>query len=234
MLFDLRGPGRRNTVRAIYLGLAILMGGGLVFFGVGGNVGGGLLDAVKNNGGGGGGSTFEKRIETLQKKVKLNPQDAAAWAALAKLQSQAASTSSDYDQQTGQFTPSGKAKLKVAAQSWEHYLALNPQKPDLTTAKVFVQAYGPSALNQPDKAVSAMELVVDNTPKADYALYKQLAALAYLAGQTRKGDLSAAKAVQLAPKNQKKDLKTQLDQYKAQVAAQQIQQSQTTPVATTG
>lgn len=233
MLFDLRGAGRRNTVRAIYLGLAILMGGGLVLFGVGGNVGGGLLDAVKGGGGGSGGQTFTKRIQALEKKVKVNPANVRAWADLAKLQSQAANTSSDYDQSTGQFTASGKAKLAVAAQSWDHYVALNPKQPDITLAKSMVQAFSPNALNQPDKAVAAMELVVDNS-KPDYSLYKQLSALAYLAGQTRKGDLSAQKAVQLAPKNQKATLKKELAQYKTQVAAQQLQQSQTTPVATTG
>src|SRR3954447_7577339 len=87
MLFDLRGAGRRNTVRVIYLGLAVLMGGGLVLFGVGGNVGGGLLDAVKGNGGSGSGQTFEKRIQNLEKKLKVDPRDAKSWAALAKLQS---------------------------------------------------------------------------------------------------------------------------------------------------
>src|SRR3954447_17668843 len=109
MLFDLRGSGRRNTVRVIYLGLAILMGGGLVLFGVGGNVGGGLLDAVKNNGGSSNGQTFEKRIAKLEKKVKLTPSDATSWAALTKLQASAANTSSDFDQNTGQFTDAGKA-----------------------------------------------------------------------------------------------------------------------------
>ena len=47
MLFDLRGRGRRRTVQSIYLGLAILMGGGLVLFGIGGTSSGGLLDAIK-------------------------------------------------------------------------------------------------------------------------------------------------------------------------------------------
>ena len=52
MLFDLRSRGRRRTVQATYLGLALLMGGGLVLFGVGtGGGGGGLLNAF------GGGST---------------------------------------------------------------------------------------------------------------------------------------------------------------------------------
>jgi len=35
MLFDLRGRGRRRTVQVIYGGLALLMGSGLVLFGVG-------------------------------------------------------------------------------------------------------------------------------------------------------------------------------------------------------
>ena len=34
MLFDLRGKGRRRTVQVIYVSLAILMGGGLVLFGI--------------------------------------------------------------------------------------------------------------------------------------------------------------------------------------------------------
>ena len=50
MLFDLRGRGRRRAVQAIYLGLAILMGGGLVLFGIGGATSGGLLDAFKCDG----------------------------------------------------------------------------------------------------------------------------------------------------------------------------------------
>ena len=51
MLFDLRSRGRRRTVQVVYLGLALLMGGGLVLFGVGaGNGNGGLLNAFTGNG----------------------------------------------------------------------------------------------------------------------------------------------------------------------------------------
>src|SRR6188472_169767 len=53
MLFDLRGKGRRRTVQVIYLGLAILMGGGLVLFGIGGATSGGLFDAINGNSGSG-------------------------------------------------------------------------------------------------------------------------------------------------------------------------------------
>ena len=34
MLFDLRGRGRRRTVKIVYITLALLMGGGLVLFGI--------------------------------------------------------------------------------------------------------------------------------------------------------------------------------------------------------
>src|SRR3954465_4102042 len=46
MLFALRGSGRRTTVKVVYVTLAILMGGGLVLFGIGGSVSGGLIDAI--------------------------------------------------------------------------------------------------------------------------------------------------------------------------------------------
>src|SRR4051794_3039567 len=55
MLFDLRGR-RRRLIQAIYLMLAVLIGGGLVLFGIGGNVGGGLVDAISGNSGNSSGS----------------------------------------------------------------------------------------------------------------------------------------------------------------------------------
>src|SRR5512132_305976 len=66
MLFDLRGK-RRRAVQVTYLGLALLMGGGLVFFGIGGSVSGGLLDAFKGGGGGGGNDAIQKRIDREKK-----------------------------------------------------------------------------------------------------------------------------------------------------------------------
>src|SRR4051794_41954297 len=53
MLFDLRGGGRRRTVQIVYIALAVIMGAGLVLFGIGGAVSGGLVDAITNGGGGG-------------------------------------------------------------------------------------------------------------------------------------------------------------------------------------
>src|SRR3954464_13126854 len=99
MLFDLRGRGRRRTIQAIYVTLAILMGGGLVFFGIGGNTSGGLFDAFK---GGGGGSNVDarltKQVERYQKQVQTSPTDARAWAALTRARYQVAGLGANYDQ----------------------------------------------------------------------------------------------------------------------------------------
>jgi hypothetical protein len=86
MLFDLRGSGRRTTVKAVYLTLAILMGGGLVLFGIGGDVSGGLVDAITDNGGSTsvGDDRFRDRATEAQRAAQANPQDAAAWAAAAR------------------------------------------------------------------------------------------------------------------------------------------------------
>src|SRR5437764_659363 len=76
MLFDLQGK-RRRMVQATYLILAILMGGGLVLFGVGsGDISGGLFDAItgKDSGSGSGGNSLvAKRIKAGQKAIDLAP-----------------------------------------------------------------------------------------------------------------------------------------------------------------
>src|SRR4051812_49823001 len=79
MLFDLRARGRRTTIKVIYVFLALLMGGGLIFFGIGGATNGGLLDAFK---GGNGGTSAQKLAPTkggkAEKNGKLRPAHAAA------------------------------------------------------------------------------------------------------------------------------------------------------------
>ena len=68
MLFDLRSRGRRRTVQGVYLGLAVLIGGGLVLFGVGaGNGLGGLLNAFN----GGGSSSGQKAVVSAQEQQAI-------------------------------------------------------------------------------------------------------------------------------------------------------------------
>jgi len=61
MLFDLRGSGRRRVIKVVYLTLALLLGGGLVLFGIGGDVSGGLVDAITQGPDDTGTERFEER-----------------------------------------------------------------------------------------------------------------------------------------------------------------------------
>lgn len=223
MLFDLQSRGRRGIVKIIYVWLAILMGGGMILFGVGtGTGGGGLLDVFK-----GGGSSSSAQVSSLEKhaarEVRQDPRNPQAWADLARSRYQTAGQGDNYDPTQGAFTEAGKAKLETAASAWTRYLALNPKHPDATLARLMATAYSEVGLNEPAGASTALEIVTEAQPSA--ASFGLLAQYAYLAGQMRKGDLAAAKAVQLAPKTRQQLVKTRLATIKKQAVQQQVQQS---------
>jgi hypothetical protein len=225
MLFDLRGRGRRRTVQAIYLALAVLMGGGLVLFGIGGNTSGGLLDAIKGGSGGSTGNVYNKQVAQLQRQLRVNPTNRAALLQLARVNFQAASASGeDYDQATGVYTDKGRAILARADSAWQRYLATNPPKVDGNVANLMVTAYDNIGLNQPDKAVTALQYVIaQQGDKA--ALYSRLSILAYEANQIRKSTLAQIKAESLAPKSQRKLVQAQITQAKQQIDAQRLGQA---------
>jgi hypothetical protein len=224
MLFDLRSRGRRRTVQAVYLSLAIVMGGGLVLFGVGTGSGGGLLDAFK----GGGSDNAASQFVTQQEKdhlkaAKLNPNDPAPWGALVSDRYSAAGQGSGYDVATQTYTAAGKKELAKAGDAWQHYLQLQPH-PDYNVALIAARVYESS--EDFSNAARAWEIVAAANPTTA-AYYANLAADAYRAKQTRKGDLAAAKAVSLSPKNQQTLIKQQLQAAKAKAA--QPAQSATVP-----
>src|SRR5436853_5172526 len=113
MLFDLRSRGRRRTVQAVYLGLAILMGGGLVLFGVGaGNGFGGILNAFTGNGSG----SAQKQVVSQDEKnalraTALRPNDPSAWGSLITARWTSAGQGNNIDPATGAFTANGKKEL---------------------------------------------------------------------------------------------------------------------------
>jgi hypothetical protein len=232
MLFDLRGSGRRTTVKAVYLTLALLMGGGLVLFGIGGDVSGGLVDALTENNGGttSSDSTFRNRADRATREAQANPQDPAAWAEVARTRYQYASAGEFLDRNTGEFTAQGKAQLQEAATAWERHLELAKNKPDDRVATLMVQAYSQGGLNEPEKAVQAQEIITEVRPKD--STFATLAVLAYQAGQTRKGDLATKEALSLADADDRNTLKSELEQAKQQSVASQIQDATESPTAT--
>jgi hypothetical protein len=233
MLFDLQSRNRRTAVKIIYLGLAILMGGGLVLFGIGtGNGGGGLLDIFT-----GGGASTSAQVSSAEKRanreIRLHPQNPRGWADLARARFQTAGLGDNYDQTTHTFTADGRAKLRTAAAAWQRYLTLEPDHPDPTLAHLMVNVYDETGLNDPAEAADAMEIVTEAQPSA--ASFGTFAQYAYLAGQERKGDLATARAIELAAPAQRRLLRTQLAAIKSQAALQAARGggSSTTPVPQT-
>jgi hypothetical protein len=225
MLFDLRGAGRRTTIKIVYLSLAILMGGGLVLFGIGGDVSGGLFDAFseRNATTDTGTGRYEDRVREAQRETTANPQDAAAFADLTRARYQLANAGDNLDQQTGQYSAEGKRQLGLATQAWERHLSLAGDKPDDGVASLMVNAYSQFGLNDPAKAVSAQEVITEARPKS--ATFANLAILAYQAGQTRKGDLATDQAVERADADDRKTLRAELKSAKEQALQQQLQQA---------
>jgi hypothetical protein len=223
MLFDLQGK-RRRLVQATYLILAILMGGGLVLFGVGsGDISGGLFDAITgkdSNSNSSQNSTINKRIERDQKALKLNPSNQQALADLVRAHYQLATD--DADPNTGAFGNQGKQELAKADTAWKRYVQVS-KNPSDSLASLMLQAYGQGGLNKPADAATAAELIANARPSAQ--AYLALTVYAAQAGQSRKADLAGQKAIELAPKTQKKIVKQQVDAAKAQAAAGATTQS---------
>jgi hypothetical protein len=217
MLFDLGGR-RRRVVQATYLLLAVLMGGGLVLFGIGGDVSGGLFDAFSERRSSSDGSALvEGRIERAEARLQANPKDEAALEELVRARYQLASQNADPD--TGAFGRAARGELRAAGRAWERYLALEPEPPDPGLASLMVQAYGEGGLNQPESAVRAAEIVAEARPSAQAFLL--LTRYAALAGQTRKADLAGRRAIELAPRDQRRLVREQVAQAKAPPAAAQ-------------
>jgi hypothetical protein len=216
MLFDLQGK-RRRLVQATYLILAILMGGGLILFGVGsGDISGGLFDAItgKDSNSSSGNSAVTKRITRDQKALQLNPNNTAALADLIRAHYQLATE--DADVNTGAFGADGKRELAKASAAWKKYVDA-VDKPSDSLASLMLQAYGEGGLNQATDAANTAELIAAARPSAQ--AYLTLTLYAARAGDSRKAQLAGQKAIELAPKSQRKLVKQQVQAAQASAAS---------------
>jgi hypothetical protein len=217
MLFDLRGRGRRRTVRVIYGGLALLIGAGLVFFGVGAGVGGGgLLNSLTGNEGSSSAS-FSAQIEKYKKLTAKQPSSVYAWEQLTLAQLHEAGGEAYYANQ--RLTVKGRQLFAQTAQSWSRYIALKPPKPNVQLALQMERVFGEEGLSEPAEAVKVLQIVIpaksESPPQYRASLYAALAEYAYKANNARIGDLASAKAVALTPSAQRARLKKQLAEIKS-------------------
>jgi tetratricopeptide (TPR) repeat protein len=212
MLFDLRSRGRRRTVQAVYLGLALIMAGGLVLFGVGTGSGiGGLLNAFTGSGSNQQSSIISQQEKDALKQTKANPNDPNAWSNLITAR-YASASGSGYNSSTQTYTAAGKKELQGVADAWQHYTQLT-KNPSANTAVLAARAY--AQLGDYSQSASAWDSATVADP-SQVRSFECLAISAYAAKQNRLGDLASAKVASMVPKASRKTLQTQIDTAKTQ------------------
>lgn len=198
-------------MKVIYTGLALLLGIGLIGFGVGSVGGGSLFESVGREGR--GGNRYAAKTAAARKRIKQNPNDAAAWGALMEALLHESTGGENYNSVTERYTAQGKEKLRRVANAWNHYLQLEPNHPSAKLARDVVNIFAVGALNEPSNAVQALQVqIASEPPKA--AVYSALADYAYLAHNNRQGDLASKKALALLPKSKRPLAEIEFERFK--------------------
>jgi hypothetical protein len=209
MLFDLQGP-RKTLVKVIYLGLAILMGGGLVLFGVGSQVNGGLANVFGNSS---SSDAAQTTVENAQKAVAKNPNDPKALQNLIAANYGLSVTAENYNSKTQEFSKAGKAQLQQGAKNWNKYLKETDGKPSLQTANYAVQLY--LGLQDAKGAAKAQALVTAQKPNS--ANYLALMLYALYAGDQVTASGAEVRAKELATKDTIDEVNQQIKSTKKQI-----------------
>jgi hypothetical protein len=208
MLFDVRGR-RKRVIQVVYVGLAVLFGASLVFFGTGSGVNGGLFDAF-TGGGGGDASVFEDQYDEARAKAQTAPRSPEAQVAVVRASYNYAADES----QTG--TPSDKAQAAIiaAATAWERYLKLKPKKIEYGPAATAAIIY--EAMRDYPSAAKAQRLAVRDRPSS--AGWFSLARYYYGAGDVEAGDRAAKASLRKTPADLRNSVRAQIAEAKKEGA----------------
>jgi hypothetical protein len=219
MLFDLRSRGRRRTVQVIYIGLAVLIGSGLILFGVGtGSGGGGLFGAFtgSNQHSGANSSAVTSQVKKALARTKQSPSSAAAWQNLVNARLSAAN-SVGFDSTTSTYTKGGKQQLQLLTQAYSRYTALT-KTPSTTTATLAARAYTQLGDWKTASATYQTVLAGQSGSNSLHAL-ECVTLTSYAAKNDRVAQLAEARVLALLPtKTVRKETKSELEQAKTSTA----------------
>src|ERR1700712_3223004 len=232
MLFDTESPNRKRAVRVIFSFLAVLMGAGLVLFGVGSAVGGnGILSGLSKDSSNSGSDALVQTQKKAAKAAAANPKSLTAAHAVAAASATLALNEA-FNQTTGALNKGKKPLVTQADTAWTNYLALKPASFDPTIATQMVQIYATSG--DYTSALRAQETrIASRTPNvSDYAL---LAELAIVTENKSEANLARKKALALATTaSQRKQINAQLDSIQKQVTASTVKASASGTAGSTG
>jgi hypothetical protein len=206
MLFDLKGR-RRRVVQVTYVGLAVLMGGGLVLSGIGSDASGGLLDAFVGGDNSSSNDDAKKplnnQVKAAETQLRTNPKDRAALATLVRAHFGLAGLEQEQSDDGAQVSISDKGieEMRKASAAWKRYVATNPEKLDTGLAATAIQIYRVIGLpeDQKDKNelfVGPARAIAEQENNVD--AYIRLVAVATQAGDTRTAGLAERKALTFA------------------------------------
>jgi tetratricopeptide (TPR) repeat protein len=211
MLFDLRSRGRRRTVQVLYIGLAVLIGAGLILFGVGtGSGGGGLFGAFTgSNSHSGNGDGVTSAVKSAVAQTRKSPSSASAWANLVTARFSAAD-SVGYDSNTSTYTKAGKQQLQLLTQAYSHYSSLT-KSPNTNVDTLAAKAY--TQLGDWDRSSAIYQTMLQGSPSSITYL-RCVALTSYAAKNDRVAGLAEARLLTELPKSARKEYKTVLQEAK--------------------
>lgn len=209
MLFDLQGP-RKTVVKIVYLGLAILMAGGLVLFGIGSDVNGGLADVFGNNS---SADQAKSNVEKYAKQVQADPKNKVALQNLIAARYTLAADPENFNQEKNTFSKDGTQQLNLMKENWETYLKLTDNKPNVATANFAVSGF--LGLNDAKGASQAQQVLTEAQPTASN--YLALMLYASYAGDQLVASGAEVRARELATEDEKEQVAAQIKEIKEQM-----------------
>jgi tetratricopeptide (TPR) repeat protein len=226
MLFDIRGK-RKRFIQVIYVFLALLLGGGLVLFGIGGDATGGLGDAIGIGQGSNssGSPEYDEEIDQAEATLAEDPDNAQALLSLSRYNFLNAEIALQDEQ-----TDEALSRFEDSVDAWERYLKAEDGTPDSSGATFAFRAYTTIAGTSDNVATierrlkgaqRAAEIVAEDLPGP--TSYLDLAAISYALGDTKTGDEAAKQALKIVDDAGRSALETQLKQVKRQGNATQKQ-----------
>ena len=185
--------------------LAVLMGGGLVLFGIGGDVSGGLFDAIQRPARAPGTASSRTGSTRTRRRSRPTRKNEAALEELVRAALPARRPTTPT--RTRAFTDEGKERL---CRGRRRLAALPRRRPEeagpLARGADAATSTAPAALEQAGRGRRGGR-DRDATAQPSAQAYLQLTTYAAAAGQDRKAELAGQKAIELAPKKQRRTVK---------------------------
>jgi hypothetical protein len=229
MVFDTRGR-RKHVVRVVYAILALLMGASLFLvvgpFNIANLLGGSNTSEASK--------VLNEQAERIERKLRTEPDNAALLLSLTRARSAAANSLTEVNSETGTttFTPEGRQELALATEAWQRYLKQtdepSPSGALLAARTYFSLAETSGSLEEADTNVEEAAAAQRIAAKAQPSLgsLTTLAIYEYYAGDFAAGDKAAKQAVAKAPKEEAKEVKKQMAEYRVRGKAVEKQKAE--------